>query len=167
MRKILLCPIILLVNLTVFSQTIEKGWSADVAFSDGTVFASESNINKENLRLSPNNINIYKKVFQGKLRDIGKSPLQISKNTLTAISGKNSLLARQIRRHVNGYYGFEQNGKEITVFGLSSIGNEGKLYKCVQNQNCKLECRATIIQLKVKDNTENLILVTAMRFLKE
>lgn len=166
MRKILLCLIILLLNLTILSQTTKKSWSDEVTFSDGTALASDSLINKENLQIPAININVSKKVFQGKLLDIGKSPLQVSKNALAAISRKNSLLARQIRQQINGYYSFEQNGKEITVFGLSSIKNQGELYKCVQNQNCQLECEATIIQLNIKDKTENLILITAIKLLK-
>lgn len=166
MRNVLLGLIILLVNLAVFSQTSKKSWSDEVAFSDGTTIASESVINKENIQISADDINIYKKVFQGRLLDIGKSPLRVSKNALAAISKKNGLIARRIKQQINGYYSFEQSGKEITVFGLNSVKNQGALAECVRSQNCKLECAATIIQLKIKDKTENLILITAAKLLK-
>lgn len=167
MRNILLCLIILLASVASFAQTDKRSWSSDVRFSDGTTFASDSVINEKNLRLSAGNVNIYKKVFKGKLLDIGKSPLQISKNSLSAIARKNNLLARKIKQQINGYYSFEQNGKDITVFGINSVKNQDKLYECVQNRNCQLECEATIIQLNINDKTENLVLITSLKILKD
>lgn len=165
MRLNLLLLTVLLVNLSVFSQVQKKDWSDEIVFNDGSRLISNSVINKKNLQLSKNDISIYKKTFQAQLRDIGKSPLQINEKTLAAISKRNKLISKKIKENINGYYSFEQNGKDISVLGLNSVKNQYDLDRCVKSQSCRLNCEVTIIQLSLKDGTENLILLTSAKIL--
>lgn len=164
MKYYIFAALLLLGNLTVFSQTKE------ITFADNTRLVTTNIESKSFDSSSKKNIKIANKRFYANFSTYGKGILVLSTNTLAAISKKNKMLARDIKRGMTSY-SIEQDGNEFYFPGLNSITDLKKdidlLNSCFEKKSCKVECEAIIVQIEQKDKTENVLILKSIKFLKD